>query len=71
MSEPKAPRTTTDIKKDYTNLCLKAGNLQYEINCKKTDLGTLNEQLRQLNSEYISASNAEAAANNAPEGFKE
>lgn len=62
MSDKKPPRSTNDIKQEYTNLCLRAGNLQYELECKKTDLNTLNEQLRQLNSEYISASNTEAEA---------
>lgn len=53
-------RSTREIQAEYSNSCLKAGNLQYELVCKNKDLDILNERLRDLNFEYVAAQNLEA-----------
>ena len=53
-------RSTKELKAEYANLALQAGNLQYEISCKERDLETLNNTMRELNFEFISASESEA-----------
>lgn len=61
MSEqPKAPRSSNDVKSEYANLCLRAGNLQYEIATKEKDLELINASLRDLNFEFMAASKYEA-----------
>ena len=55
-------RSTKDINQEYQNLAFKSGGLQYEIDCKKRDLSLINDTLRSLASEYVSAQSAEAAA---------
>lgn len=60
-------RPLTDIQNEYSNICLKAGNLQYELICKEGDLKLLNDRLKELNAEYIGAKNAEDAAAKAAE----
>lgn len=49
MSDSK--RTLPVINQEYANLCVKAGNLQYQIVVFQTDLALLNEELRELNFE--------------------
>lgn len=51
MSTEKKERTVEEIQQEYTQLCAKAGHLQYSISALKTDLGLVNEQLRDLNLE--------------------
>ncbi len=60
MSESKPTRSVQEIQNEYSNLCLKAGNLQYEIDCKQGDLKTINSTLRDLNFEFVAAKNLEA-----------
>lgn len=60
MSNQNPPRSVQEIQTDYSNSCLKAGNLQYEIACKEKDLSLLNDRLRELNFEYVAAKNMEA-----------
>lgn len=55
-------RKTDEIKTEYSNILLKAGSLQYEILCKQGDLALVNGRLKELNTEYITASNEEDAA---------
>ncbi len=63
MSEEKKPaRSTQEIQQEYQNLAFKAGNLQYAIVSQEKDLALLNEQLRNLNFEFVSARTAEDAA---------
>lgn len=64
----KPARATKDIQLEYQNLAFKAGNLQYELFSKTLDLKQLNEQMRELNFEYVEAKNREDAAKAAPEG---
>lgn len=60
MSEAQKDRTPQEIQQEYSNACLKAGNLQYELICKQNDLKLLNDRLRDLNFEFIKAKNVEA-----------
>jgi septal ring factor EnvC (AmiA/AmiB activator) len=57
----KAPRTVQEIQNEYSNLCAKAGHLQYQIATLGKDLDLLNAQLRDLNFEAASAKNNEEA----------
>lgn len=51
MSDNAKTRTLDQIRNEYTNLCVKAGNLQYQIQALKQDLELLNLTLRDLNIE--------------------
>lgn len=51
METKKEPRTLDNVRSEYHNLCLQAGNLQYQIHALSQDLETLNLQLRDLNLE--------------------
>lgn len=63
MSEDKkAPRSTQEIQQEYQNLAFRAGNLQYELSQKGKDLTLINDQMRNLNFEFISSKEAEDAA---------
>lgn len=53
-------RKVDEIKSEYTNVALKAGSLQYEILTKQDDLNLVNNRMKDLNLEYIQASNLEA-----------
>lgn len=55
-------RKVEEIKQEYSNLALKAGTIQYEVLAKQKDLALINERLRDLNLEYVQATNAEAEA---------
>lgn len=55
-------RSTKEINQEYQNVAFKSGGLQYEIDCKKRDLAAINDTLRGLASEYVTAQAAEAAA---------
>jgi hypothetical protein len=57
---PKSPRNTQEIQAEYQTLCMKAGDLSYKIECSQKDLKALYESLRNLNLEYVQASQLEA-----------
>lgn len=64
MSETKK-RTVDEIQQEYTQLCARAGHLQYNLHTLTADLELLNGQLRDLNFEASKAAQAakeEAAA---------
>lgn len=44
-------RKVEEIHAEYSNLCAKAGHLQYQISVLSKDLKTLNDQLETLNFE--------------------
>lgn len=44
-------RTLAEVSQEYSNLCAKAGNLQYQIVVFNEDLALINEQLKNLNFE--------------------
>ncbi len=54
-------RTPEDIQKEFNNLVFKAGHLQFQIDCNTGDLEAINQTLRDLNFEFVTAKNAEAA----------
>ena len=55
MSENKKERTVEEIQKEYTELCAKAGHLQYSVFTLNQDLEMVNQSLRNLNFEAASA----------------
>ncbi len=55
-------RTLEEIKREYTNICVQAGHLQYQIATLKTDLANINSTLKDLNLEGAAAEAAESAA---------
>lgn len=61
MTEQAKHRSVDEIRQEYSNLCSKAGHLQYSIKCLKDDLELVNEQLKELNLEAAAAANAEAS----------
>lgn len=61
MSEKKH-RPSKDVQQEYQNLVFKAGNLQYAISQNRKDLEAMNNQLRDLTLEYVSAQEAEKTA---------
>lgn len=44
-------RTLAQVSQEYSNLCAKAGNIQYQIQVFGEDLKLVNEQLKDLNFE--------------------
>lgn len=44
-------RTLAEVHQEYSNLCAKAGNLQYQITVFNEDLDLVNDQLKELNFE--------------------
>lgn len=56
----KAPRELAEIQREYVQLCTRAGDLAYKIDCHKRDLALVTEALRDLNFE---AAAAQAEAN--------
>lgn len=50
MSENKE-RTLDDVKREYSQFCFDAGQIQYQIFSLKKDLELLNNQIRDLNFE--------------------
>lgn len=64
--EFKAPRDLPTIQREYSNLCTRAGDIQYKVSALSGDLAVLNAQLKDLNFEAVAsaeaASKAEAAA---------
>lgn len=61
-------RTVSEIQQSYTDLCVKAGHLNYSIFALKIDLALVNEQLKDLNLEGAAAQKAEQDAKAASEG---
>ncbi len=51
MSDKKEPRTVPELSQAYSQLCAKAGDLQYKIHCLKKDLDMVNTELRETNLE--------------------
>jgi len=60
--EPVKARGIPEIQQEFTNLCAKAGHLQYQVFTYSRDLETLNNQMRDLNFE-AAALNAKEAQN--------
>ncbi len=51
MSEKKAERTMETVQLEYTQLCNRAGHIQYQLQTFKKDLELINKSLRDLNLE--------------------
>lgn len=61
MTETKK-RTVTEIQGEYTQLCARAGHLEYSIYALQSDLELLNLTMKDLNIEGAAAQKAEAEA---------
>lgn len=55
-------RTIPEIQQEYQNLCLKAGQLQYQVYTFSKDLEMVNKELRDLNLEAAAVNAAQEAA---------
>lgn len=60
MSDKKL-RPLEEIRKEYTNICVQAGHLQYQIATLEIDLANINLTLKDLNLEGAAAEAAESA----------
>lgn len=56
----KKVRSMEEIQREYTDLCVKAGNLQYQIKVLSKDLDIINETMKDLNLEAGAVKAAEA-----------
>lgn len=52
-TEEKPKRGTSEIQQEYQGLAFRAGNLQYEIVQKQSDLKLLNDTMRELSFEFV------------------
>lgn len=59
-------RTVKEIQADYSNLCVRAGHLNYSIFALSIDLDLIHEQMKDLNIEGATAQKAEAEAPTTP-----
>jgi hypothetical protein len=63
QNESKSPQRTVDqIRAEYSQLCAKAGHMQYQLYTLEKDLGIINGTLRDLNVEAATVSQKEASA---------
>lgn len=60
--QKKEPRALEDINKEYNQLCLKAGDLQYRIKCFGGELENINHALLQVNQEAAKRKELDDAA---------
>lgn len=56
----KKERTLEDIKQEYGNYCLQAGDLNYKIFTHNKDLEIVNSRMRDLNFEAAALQGAQA-----------
>lgn len=49
VTKPAETRTFEQIQQEFTNVCARAGHLEYQIFTFKKDLEILNNQMRELN----------------------
>lgn len=67
-------KTIADLEKEYGALCVRAGQLQYEISRKTKDLAMINDSIANVNLEAAEIHAEEvrnAAANQEPKLSKE
>jgi hypothetical protein len=60
-------RTVTEIQQDYSQLCTRAGHLQYSLFALNLDLSVVNEQLKDLNIEGAAAQKEAASLKAVPD----
>lgn len=70
MSQTSSKRSVKEIQEEYSQLCAKAGHLQYSIFSLKKDLEMLNDTLRDLNIEAANSNSREAAESAKQEAAK-
>jgi TolA-binding protein len=61
----KAPRPLPEIQMEYSQVCMRLGDMAYKLHCVNKDIETLNGQLQELNFEAVASQ--EAAAKEAAE----
>lgn len=49
--ETKKEKTVEDLQREYTQLCSKAGHLQYQVSMLTAELSVVNESLKAINLE--------------------
>lgn len=57
---PKETRTFEEVQKEFTALCVNAGNLAYQIFTQEKDLELMNNRMRELNFEAAGIKGKEA-----------
>lgn len=57
----KVPREWSDIQKEYQELCMNAGQLQYQITVYEADLARMNARLLEINNEGAARKQLDAA----------
>lgn len=55
-------RTLEVITKEYSDLCARAGHIQYQVGVLSTELATLNDKLKELNLEAAALAKAPAVS---------
>lgn len=53
-------RTLDEVRQEYSNLCAKAGHVQYQIAVLGDDLKLINDQIKELNLEAAKIQATEA-----------
>lgn len=56
------PRALTEIQKEYQELCLKAGQIQYQVKVNTDELEKINERLLEVNYEAAERNQLDATA---------
>ncbi len=62
MSDNQKPKTYQELRNEFTQLCAKAGSVQYQIYAFQRDLEQLNNALRDINITGAQMLKAEQAA---------
>lgn len=60
------PDRKEEIKKEFSALCVAAGEAQYHVAMRQKELGEINKKLEQLNVEYAEILRQESAPQPAP-----
>ncbi len=68
MSETKEPRAIEAIKQEFAELCMKAGQAQYQSEVLSREIKNLNERILQVNIEANKREQLDKAAKEASNG---
>lgn len=59
-------RSEEEIKKEYVDLCTRAGELQYQLEQMKAGLHEINNRLLAVNKEFVELKQSQEKAQEAP-----
>lgn len=48
-------KTAEQLKQEYSNLCLRAGDIQYKMKCNQRDLDMIQQEMQNLDIQYVQA----------------